>query len=77
MGIGGPARDPATGKPACRRPAGADHTSAIAVELPGPGEEGLVLEAAIEAGVGIRGLHPKRSGLQETFMAAISKQGPT
>ena len=83
VGISGPARNPATGKaslpvgqPTGRRIAGADHTSTIAVELPGPGQEALVLEAAIEAGVSIRGLHPKRSGLQETFMAAISKQGP-
>jgi ABC-2 type transport system ATP-binding protein len=48
--------------------------SALAVELPAADEQGLVFCAAREAGATIRGLHPKRSSLEETFMTAIRRQ---
>ncbi len=44
------------------------------IELPQPGSQRLVVEAAIEAGVCMRGLRPKRSSLEETFLTAIRKQ---
>ncbi|HNQ22182.1 MAG TPA: ABC transporter ATP-binding protein [Phycisphaerae bacterium] len=46
----------------------------IALELPAAGRQSLVLEAAQLAGVRVRGLHPQRSSLEETFLAAIRKQ---
>jgi ABC-2 type transport system ATP-binding protein len=48
----------------------------ITIELPSPGTQRLVLEAAEAAGAKLHGLHPKRSSLEETFMAAIHRQGP-
>jgi ABC-2 type transport system ATP-binding protein len=54
------------------------HTdSQLNVELPAEGTQGAVLEAARDAGAKLRGLHPKRSSLEETFMAAIQRQRPT
>ena len=44
------------------------------VELPGPATQGAVLEAVREAGARLHGLHPKRSSLEEIFMAAILRQ---
>jgi ABC-2 type transport system ATP-binding protein len=44
------------------------------VELPTPGAQALILEAARDAGAKIRGLHPQRSSLEEAFMTAIRKQ---
>ncbi len=44
------------------------------IELPADGTQRLVLEAAVEAGASVRGLHHKRSSLEETFMAAIHRQ---
>lgn len=46
----------------------------LAIELPGAGQERLVFEAARQAGATVRGLHPKRSSLEEMFMTAIRKQ---
>jgi ABC-2 type transport system ATP-binding protein len=46
----------------------------IAVELPDIGEEGAILRSARETNTKIRGLHPERSTLEETFMAAIERQ---
>ena len=47
---------------------------AIGIELPGAGRQELVLRAATETNTRIRGLHPKRSSLEERFMAAIRRQ---
>lgn len=44
------------------------------IELPAEGSQRLVLQAAVESGAKIHGLHPKRSTLEETFLAAIHKQ---
>ena len=44
----------------------------LSIELPAPGSQRLVLEAVVEGGVKLRGLHPQRSSLEETFMAAIA-----
>ena len=44
------------------------------VELPSEGTQALVLEAARDTGVRLRGLHPKRSTLEEAFMTAIQRQ---
>ena len=46
----------------------------IAVELPDIGEEGAILRSARETNTKIRGLHPERSTLEETFMTAITRQ---
>ena len=46
----------------------------VAVELPYIGEEGAVLRAAQETNTKLRGLHPERSSLEETFMTAIERQ---
>jgi ABC-2 type transport system ATP-binding protein len=46
----------------------------LAIELPAPDEQRLVFAAARDAGVEIRGLHPKRSSLEEMFMTAIRTQ---
>jgi len=45
-----------------------------AIELPAAEHQHLVLQAAREANIKIHGLHPKRSSLEEMFMAAIRKQ---
>jgi ABC-2 type transport system ATP-binding protein len=46
----------------------------VAIELPAPGSQTLVLEAARAAGVAVRGLHPKRSSLEEMFLQALQRQ---
>jgi len=46
----------------------------LEIELPAENEQRSVFEAARDAGVSIRGLHPQRSSLEEMFMAAIRKQ---
>ena len=52
-----------------------EHTdSLLNIKLPAEGTQGLVLTAAREAGAKLHGLHPKRSTLEETFMAAIQRQ---
>ncbi len=52
-----------------------NHTDGtLALELPAVNAEGLVFSAARDVGATIRGLHPKRSSLEDMFMAAISKQ---
>lgn len=58
-----------------RRVAVQTHTErVVTVELPAPETQTLILEAAREADVSIRGLHPRRSSLEEAFMAAIQGQ---
>ena len=47
----------------------------MAIELPAANRQRLVFEAARDSKVLLRGLHPKRSTLEEMFMAAIRKQG--
>lgn len=47
------------------------------IELPAAGAQSAVLEAARASNVRLHGLHPKRSSLEETFMAAIQKQRKT
>jgi len=44
------------------------------IELPHNGAQAAVLMAARDAGVVLHGLHPKRSSLEETFMAALERQ---
>ena len=44
------------------------------IELPEADAQRLILEAAVETGTHVHGLHPKRSSLEETFMAAIQRQ---
>lgn len=46
----------------------------FALELPGPNQQQRILAAIDEAGGRLRGLFPKRSSLEEMFMAAITKQ---
>ena len=59
-----------------RKVAVLDHTNGQAnIELPAEGTQAAVLAAAHDAGVKLNGLHPKRSSLEETFMAAIQRQG--
>ena len=45
------------------------------IELPAEGTQATVYEAALKAGATICGLHPKRSSLEETFLAALKRQG--
>lgn len=45
------------------------------IELPAEGAQAAVLTAARDAGVALRGLHPKRSSLEDTFMTALERQG--
>ncbi|MCH8242511.1 MAG: ABC transporter ATP-binding protein, partial [Planctomycetes bacterium] len=45
------------------------------IELPAEGAQAVVFEAARKAGAMVCGLHPKRSSLEETFMAALKRQG--
>jgi ABC-2 type transport system ATP-binding protein len=47
---------------------------AMAVELPEAGQQHAVLQAARRTDTRIRGLHPKRSSLEEHFMAALQRQ---
>lgn len=54
----------------------ADGTGSLAITLPAAGRQDLVLEAARRTGVSLRGLHPKRSSLEETFMAALTRKRP-
>jgi ABC-2 type transport system ATP-binding protein len=44
------------------------------IELPAENAQAVVLQAADEAGATLHGLHPKRSSLEDTFMAAIQRQ---
>lgn len=46
----------------------------LAIELPADGQQQLVFAAARQARARIRGLHPKRSSLEEMFMTAIRRQ---
>ena len=51
--------------------------STLSIELPEAGEQGVILEAARDTDTKLRGLHPKRSSLEEAFMKAIARQqGP-
>jgi len=53
-----------------------DHTEGqLNVELPEQSAQNTILEAARSSYVKLHGLHPKRSSLEETFMAAIQGQG--
>ncbi len=47
----------------------------IEIELPAVGTQSVVLDAVRKTGATFRGLHPKRSSLEEMFMAAITRQG--
>jgi len=44
------------------------------IALPEEGSQRLVFQAAQDTGTKLFGLHPKRSSLEETFMAAIQRQ---
>jgi ABC-type uncharacterized transport system ATPase subunit len=46
----------------------------ISVELPAAGRQDIIFRVAADTGTRIRGLHPKRSSLEERFMAAIRRQ---
>lgn len=46
----------------------------LAIELPAANQQQIVFAAARDAGAEIRGLQPRRSSLEETFMAAIRRQ---
>ena len=46
----------------------------VAVELPAEGRQDIIFRVAADTGTKIRGLHPKRSSLEERFMAAIRRQ---
>ncbi|MBI1825781.1 MAG: ABC transporter ATP-binding protein [Planctomycetes bacterium] len=48
--------------------------SSLQIALPEEGTQRLVLQAARDSGARLFGLHPKRSSLEETFMAAIQRQ---
>ena len=45
----------------------------LAVELPAPNQQRVILEAAQASDTKLRGLRPKRSSLEEMFMAATGK----
>ena len=47
----------------------------IEIELPAAGTQAVVLEAVRKTGAHFRGLYPKRSSLEEMFMAALRRQG--
>ena len=51
-----------------------DIVGRLNIELPAEDAQAVVLEAAHEAGANLHGLHPKRSSLEDTFMAAIQRQ---
>jgi ABC-2 type transport system ATP-binding protein len=53
---------------------GDDGIGTLAVELPAAGAQGVVLHVARDTQIRLRGLHPKRSSLEETFMTAITGQ---
>ena len=46
----------------------------LAVELPAADQQRLLFAAARDANAEIRGLHPRRSSLEETFMTAMRQQ---
>ena len=46
----------------------------LAVELPAADQQRLILEAARDTDARLRGMHPKRSSLEDMFMAAIQRQ---
>jgi ABC-2 type transport system ATP-binding protein len=46
----------------------------LQIALPEEGSQRLVLQAARDTGTKVLGLQPKRSSLEETFMAAIQRQ---
>jgi hypothetical protein len=46
----------------------------VDIELPAADAQVAVFEAVRDAGAKLVGLHPKRSSLEETFMAAIQRQ---
>jgi ABC-2 type transport system ATP-binding protein len=56
---------------------GEDGDGRLNVELPEAGFQRLALEAIVEAGAKLHGLYPKRSSLEETFLAAMQKQRST
>ena len=47
------------------------------IDLPAPDTQAAVLAAVRDAGATLHGLHSKRSSLEETFMAAVARQGRT
>ncbi len=49
-------------------------TGELHVELPAAGELNRVLHAATDTDTQLRGLHPKRSSLEEVFMDALKRQ---
>lgn len=49
----------------------------LSIELPGENSQTAVLEAVRASGGKLHGLHPRRSSLEETFMAAIQRQHQT
>lgn len=51
--------------------------SGFDIELPAEGTQSVVFEAAEASGAKLRSLKPKRSSLEETFMAAIMRQDQT
>ena len=46
----------------------------LSVELPGAGQQRMIVQAARDTNTKLRGLHPQRSSLEEMFMAAIERQ---
>ncbi len=46
----------------------------LSVDLPAEGQQRVILEAARDTKTRLRGLHPKRSSLEEVFMSAIERQ---
>lgn len=46
----------------------------INIELPAAGTQAVILQALRESDAKLRGLQPKRSSLEETFMAAMKRQ---
>ncbi len=46
----------------------------LGIELPAAQTQSIVLQAARETNTKLRGLHPKRSSLEEAFMTAIARQ---
>jgi len=48
--------------------------AALAIELPAAGQQRLVLVAARETNTKLRAMRPKRSSLEEMFLAALSRQ---
>jgi ABC-2 type transport system ATP-binding protein len=52
----------------------ADTAGEMQIELPAAGRQDCVLTAALETQTKLRGLQPKRSSLEEMFMAALQRQ---